>query len=245
MVIRMSSPTIYAIMITGKDERRISFARLIGIKNFDTQTYKNKKMIIINHGVLPVLTSPRKDIYELMVNKGPMTLGDLRNIALELVPYNNISLVWDDDDWRSPDYMQHMIKHLLSSKSMAVFMKNRLEYNLANGYTFRSSFSTGNTHVMMLKVDKMRYMPKDTLEDTHLQSNIKEMKKKYLALENDPRMYVRIIHQNNTSPFASDARNDIVKYSPSFYYQEHNATSEQKDYATDTINKHYGFFKYK
>lgn len=231
-------------MITGKDSKRVAYARLIGIKNFYTQTYKNKKMIIINHGNIPILEKPNTDIYELHVDKGEMTLGDLRNIALELIPLNGISLCWDDDDWRRPDYIETMLNKMLNTKSIAVFMKNRIEYNMANGFTFTSSFDRGNTHIMSIKLDRLRYTSKDTLEDVDLQTDIKTFKKKYTVIDNDPDMYIRIIHQNNTSPYAQDSRDAIVNYSPDSYYKEHEATEKHKTYAAKIIKEHYGFFLY-
>jgi hypothetical protein len=237
-------PTVYAIMVTGKDERRVAFARHIGIKNFDMQDYQHKKMIIVNHGNTKVLTRPRDDIFELMVTKGNMTLGDLRNIALELVPLNAIWYVHDDDDFRQTHYISHLLTTLLKSKSIAVFLKNRLEYNLANGFTFKSSFSYGNTHIMCIKLDRLKYMSKDTLEDTSLQKDIKSFKKKYIALDNDPKLYIRIIHQNNTSPFAHDSRKEVVNYAKESYYQEHDAAEDEKKYAQEIIQKYYTMFLY-
>lgn len=241
----MSPPVVYAIMITGKDERRVMFARLIGLKNFDMQDYPHKKLIIINHGTIPILTTQRQDVYEIFVDKSNMTLGDLRNFALELVPLNGIWICWDDDDFRTSNYMSFMLNHLLSSNSIAVFMKNRLEYNLANGFTFRSSFKDGNTHIMSIKLDKLRYIPKDTLEDVFLREQIKSFKKKYVSIDNDPKMYIRIIHQNNTSPFVTDERKEVIRYSEDSYYREFDVTQEQKAFVQQQIQQHYGMFVYK
>jgi hypothetical protein len=238
------SPPVYAILVTGKDEKRIAYARLIGIKNFDMQDYKNKKMIIINHNKLKILTTPRDDIYELQVEKNNMTLGDLRNLAFELVPLNAISITWDDDDFRAPNYISFMLNKLISSKSIAVFLKNRLEYNLANNYVFKSHFEDGNTHIMCIKLDRLRYLSKDTLEDVYLGKNLRSFNKKYLAIDNDPKLYIRIIHQNNTSPYAQDTRTEIVNYSVYSYYKESEVSEEEKAYAIDIINKYYKFFKY-
>lgn len=239
-------PPVYCLMVTGKDEKRLAYARQIGIPNFESQDYPNKHMIIVNHGKKPVLETQRDDIYEIMVEKGPgTTLGDLRNVSLDLVPLNACFSIFDDDDWRTPNYLSYMVDTLFKTRSIAVFMKNRLEYNLANGYTFRSHFRNGNTHILCIKLDRLRYTPLDTLEDVRLQEDIASFKKKYTAIDNDPRMYIRIIHQNNTSPFAKDSRADIVRYSPGGNYWESEASVEEKDYAARTINERYSFFLYK
>lgn len=239
-------PPVYCLMVTGKDEKRLAYARLIGIRNFDLQDYPNKHMIIVNHGKKPVLENPRKDIYEIMVEKGPdTTLGDLRNISLDLVPLNACFSIFDDDDWRLPNYISFMVDTLLKTNSIAVFMKNRLEYNLANGYTFKSHFKNGNTHILAIKLDRLRYTPVDTLEDVHLQENIASFEKKYTAIENDPKMYIRIIHQNNTSPFATDNRADIVNFNSNGNYWESKANEEEKTYVSMVVKERYSFFLYK
>ena len=187
-------PCVHSIMITGKDSRRVMFARLIGLKNFNMQTYKNKQLIIINHGKTPIMLKPQDNVYEMMIEKGDMTLGDLRNLSLELVPIDGIYCIFDDDDFRKSNYIEFMVNTLLETKSIAVFMKNRMEYNLANGFTFKSSFDQGNTHIMSIKLDRLRYLSKSTLEDTQLGSDLRSFKKKYTAIDNDPTMYIRIIH---------------------------------------------------
>ena len=240
----MVLPLVTACMITGKDDKRVIFARLIGLKNFNMQTYKNKQLIIINHGKTPIMLKPQDNVYEMMVEKGNMTLGDLRNLSLELVPLNALWYTHDDDDFRSPDYIQFMVDKLLETKSIAVFMKNRLEYNLANNFIFNSHFDKGNTHIMCIKLDRLRYINKDTLEDVNLQEDIRGFNKKYTAIDNDPKMYIRIIHQNNTSPYAVDSRTDVIEYSNDSYYKESEAKKEDKTYAEEIIKKHYGFFLY-
>jgi hypothetical protein len=241
----MQTPPVYALMISGKDSKRLMYARLIGIKNFESQTYKNKHMIIINHGSVSILDQPKDNIYEVMINKGNMTLGDLRNLSLEMVPLNAIYYICDDDDWRTSNYIEYMVNELLKTKSIAVFLKNRIEYNLANGYTFNSHFTMGNTHIMSIKLDRLRYMSKDTLEDTGLQSEIASFKKKFTAIDNDPKMYIRIIHENNTSPFATDDRDSITKYDDDGNYREYESTDSEKKYASEIVKIHYGFFLYK
>jgi hypothetical protein len=231
-------------MITGKDEKRVTFARLIGLKNFNEQTYKNKRLIIINHGKIPIMLKPQDDVYEVMIDKGDMTLGDLRNYALDLVPINEILSIFDDDDWRKPDYIEFMVSKLLETKSIAVFMKNRMEYNLANGFTFTSRFRDGNTHIMCIKLDRLRYTSLDTLEDVLLKQDLYSFKKKYIAIDNDPTMYIRIIHQNNTSPYAKDNRTATIKYPVGGNYQEYDAKEEEKKYVAGIIKQYYGFFLY-
>lgn len=235
-------PRVYCLLITGKDTKRIAYSRLIGVKNFYVQTYPHKTLIIVNHGTEPVLLQPHENVYEMRVEKGDMTLGDLRNLSLDLVPMNGVFCIFDDDDWRSPDYLSIMIDALISSKSVAVFLKNRLEYNLQKHYCFVSHFEQGNTHILGYKIERLRYTSKDTLEDTNLQYDLKSFGKKFLALDNDPKMYLRIIHDNNTSPHARMNPESITVYSKDSYYKESEASPDQTAYAKSIIKTRYSFF---
>lgn len=237
------NPCVYAIMITGKDQKRVMFSRFIGLKNFNMQTYKNKKLIIINHGDIPVMTQKQDNVYEIKINKRNMTLGDLRNFSLTLIPLNAISLTFDDDDWRVPTYIEFMLDTLLKTKSTAVFMKNRLEYNLTNGFSYRSFFDYGSTHMMCIKLEKLQYLSKDTLEDIQLQSDLKSFNKKYTAIDNDPKMYLRIIHENNTSPNAAETKNSLIKVSDDSYYKEFDIDVDNKAYIDKIIRDYYSLLK--
>lgn len=234
------NPLVIAIMITGKDQMRIELARNVGIRNFDEQDYPNKKMVIVNHGNEKVLPSARNDIHEIMVDKAAFSLGDLRNIALELVPINALWYVHDDDDIRHPKYVSYMVDNLLKNKAVAVFMKYRLEYNLTNGYSFVMKFEGGTTHVMAMKLDRLRYLDVDTLEDVNLQDDLKAFKKKYVLLDNDPRMYIRTIHNSNTSPFAISSRDSLRPFTSDSMYKEYNITEKQKEYVERAVQKYYG-----
>lgn len=232
-------PEVYALMITGKDEKRIKFARDIGVPNFDEQTYKNKKMIIINENNTKVLTQPRADIYELQINRNNLSLGDMRNLSLEMVPLNAVFYIHDDDDYRPAHYLKYLVTELLKQKAFAVFIKNRLEYNLANGYMFKHRFENGTTHLLCRKLDKLRYLNKDTLEDTELVHDLSKFKKKYIILENDSRMYLRIIHGDNTSPFAVSSRNSIKAYDRNDPYKEFEVNEIERKYVKNIISKYY------
>ena len=207
------------------------------------QTYTNKKLIIINHGNIPVMVQKQDNVHEIKINKGNMTLGDLRNFSLSLIPLNAISLTFDDDDWRSPNYMEFMVDTLLKTKSTAVFMKNRVEYNLTNGFSYRSSFDYGSTHMMCIKIDKLQYLSKDTLEDIQLQSDLKSFNKKYTAIDNDPTMYLRIIHENNTSPNAAETKNSLIKVSDNSYYKEYDIETDNKAYIDKIIRDYYSLLR--
>jgi hypothetical protein len=225
-------------MITNSD-KRLEFARKVGVRNYKEQDYKNKHLIIVNHGTERVLESNEENAYELMVNKGNLSLGDLRNLSLELVPLNSIFNVWDDDDIKTTNYLSILVDTLLKEKAFAIFIQYRIEYALNTQFSYIHKFENGTTHVMMWKLDKFRYLNKHTLEDVNIQENLYSFKKKYVLLDNDPKMYIRISHNlDNTSPFANSNRTNIISYNLNNLYKEYKISDYDKTYV-DTIIKKY------
>ena len=167
---------IYCLMITGKSDERLWFAKNIGIPNFNMQKYSNKYLIIINHGTHIDIDQP--NIIQHTFPRDSMTLGTLRNFSLEKVPYNGLYCIWDDDDFRPYDFLSIMYDTIMYNKADAIFIKKRIEYNIANNFCFISEFENGTTHIFARKLDILKYINIDTLEDTELQKDLLNYKKK-------------------------------------------------------------------
>jgi len=220
-------PWVYAIMITGKNTDRIKFART-AVKNFENQDYLKKKLIIINHHpTLKVLNDNKNNsIVEITVEKTDTTLGDLRNMALELVPMDATWTPWDDDDLRSHDFLRTMIKHL-SPKDYAVTFCNRFEINMKNGYVWGVSLKQkGTVHLVSRAFDKrIKYLSKDSMEDVQLIDDIHLNGHTIHKIEdNDPKMYIRTVHGDNTSLYVDPHKHDIDKsfeWKPSHAQEKH------------------------
>ena len=222
-------PPVYAIMITNTD-KRLDIAKKVGMRNFIEQTYFNKHLIVVNHGKVKLLKN-QSDRYELMIEKNDLSLGDMRNLALDLVPMNSIWYVHDDDDIRPNDYVSFLVKKLLDSKATAVFIKYRIEYIMPTAFVYVHKFENGTTHVMMRKIDKFKYLDEDTLEDVMIQDHLGKFKQKYITLDNDPKLYIRLNHYDNTSPFASEIKSSIGINNPLSNYKEYEISDKDKDYA--------------
>jgi hypothetical protein len=236
----MNYPPVYALMVTNSD-KRLDFARFVGIRNFKEQDYNNKFLIIVNHGKTKILNQQTHNIFELMIDRNNLSLGDLRNISLELVPLNSVFTIWDDDDIRKTNYISLLIDQLIKNNATAVFIQNRIEYILSNSYSYVHTFINGTTHVMMWKLDKFRYLDLDTLEDVHIQDYLKQINKKFIIINNKPTLYIRIQHNNNTSPFATGDRTSIVTNNPFSFYKEYSIDDNDKLYV-DNIIKNYLLF---
>jgi hypothetical protein len=227
-------------MITGKDENRYKFID-ISVVNFKKQTYKNKKLLIINHGN-KILNIDDKDIIEININNSFITLGDMRNYALTLVPYNSLWITWDDDDWRSDNYLEILYNELYNGNYDAVFIKNRIDYNLNNLFSYECSFKNGMPIFLSKKIENITYLSLNSLEDVNLYNDFKKKNKKIKIIDNDPKMYIRTLHTNNTSLYVDNSKKDIINYSNESNYKEFIIKKSNKGYADIIINQYFYFF---
>jgi hypothetical protein len=221
-------------MVTGKNEDRYKFVE-IALANFKQQTYPNKHLIIINHGQKSLNEIQNQNITVIPFDKAHMTLGDMRNFSLEMVPINSLWTIWDDDDWRHKRYLELLVKALLDNKADAVFFKNRLDFNINTGYVYRSTFEKGMPFVLCKKFEVIRYLSKDSLEDIRLYNDLELHNKKIVLLDNDPRWYVRTIHEANTSLYVDKNKTSTVNYSKESSYHEYTATQKEDSYARKII----------
>lgn len=199
----------YCLMVTGKSSRRLKWARA-SVRNFQEQTYSNKFLVIVNHGSQPVLASDiqtSSNMIEHRVSKTKgTTLGDLRNLTVSFVPMGALWTTWDDDDIRSPNYMEQIEMFMKSTGKRFCMIQNRIEYNVNTHKMWVSSFSTGFLWFTVRKSsdpdEQYQYASKDTNEDGVIKEQILQKGPTYYALfNNDPMLYVRMIHEDNTSMF--------------------------------------------
>lgn len=239
MFINKMTETIYCLMITGKDEQRYKFAN-ISITNFKKQTYENKKLIILNHGNQDIVKNKESNITEIKMNKTHLSLGDMRNFGLNLIPLNSLWITWDDDDWRSDNFLKILYNQLKDND--VVFIQNRLEYNLNNRFIYKSHFSNGMPFFLTRKIEIIQYLDKDSLEDTEIYNSYVDNNFKIKIIDNDPRMYIRIIHTNNSSLYVQEEKKDIVNYSEESIYSESYPNEEETDYCFNIIKKYFNIF---
>jgi hypothetical protein len=230
-------------MITNKDRKRFV---PIALKNFKEQTYRNKKLIIINHSFdldscLGDSCLGGGDIMEIFVDKDKQkfTLGALRNIALAMVPFGEYWTTWDDDDYKHPDYLSQFMKRMIRLNLDILFLKNRLEVNLNNQFVFRSKFVRGWAFFVARKINEYKYLDLDTMEDTNVREVYEKAGKVVRIYNNDPKLYIRTIHTTNTSVFVNNEKAEIVQYNEKNHYQEFEATPEENSFVLKIINKYY------
>lgn len=223
---------VVAIMITGKNDARLSMARQ-SVLQFREQTYSPKKLVIINHGNMPVLTtqrvglSPGNDIVELQIEKTSLTLGDMRNMALNLVPMGNAAwITWDDDDWRDPDFLSWLAKEMVDKQADVVLFSKRHEFNNTTHFAWITELKSGFVTCLVRSDPRIRYQQKDTMEDTHLKALFKQLGLRTHVIApaamNDRHVrYLRIVHGENTSEFIHPNKTRIVPNDVSAEWVEH------------------------
>lgn len=223
---------IYCIMITGKDDQRIEYARR-ACENYRAQTYKNKKLVIINHhDSMDVLTKEMHadDIFEFHVSKQGKTLGDLRNIALEMVAHDAVWTTWDDDDWRASHYLATLYDRLRANNAVCVAFTKRYEYNANTYFSWMTQLRTGFPTVMAVFDRRIRYDRKDTMEDTHIISDYRKFGHVEI-LDNDPALYIRLVHTNNTSAYVDPSKQAVrTATMPDSLYGEYPLSARESDY---------------
>jgi len=224
---------VYCMMVTGKNDDRIDLARK-SVKNFLEQDYPNKHMIIVNHhpskNVLIDAPEKPKNIKEIVVHKNEkITLGHLRNISLKYVPEGAIWHTWDDDDYRRQDYISLLYNHMKSKKASALMIRNRLEYNVETNSSWGSSYSDGFFWYFMYKDDRYQYEEKETGEDGIIKRNLyADADKKVVVYDNPADIYVRFIHNSNTSRFVKPRQFEPRRFSKKSKYTEWSVNNTQQ-----------------
>ena len=241
LVILRTSPTetfkernddeiIYCVMIT-KDNRKEFM--LHSVVNFLEQDYKNKRLIIISESkqVHPVLN--KQNILQIPVSRSSgITLGNLRNIAFSMMPDGALFTVWDDDDVRSRDYLSKL-KGELGENDFVMFTK-RIEYNVNTDFAYVMELKPGFVLYFGRKNKGIEYEDVNVNEDVRLRETMKTNYKTKIY-ENDPKLYVRVVHSDNTSLLVNEGKTNLKDTSKNSLYFEHKINEEDLQYAREKI----------
>jgi glycosyltransferase involved in cell wall biosynthesis len=180
---------VSAIMVTGHRIERRRLA-LTAIECFRSQTWKDRELVIVNTGA--AFTLGDTNIREVWLRQGDLTLGDLRNIGIEVARGEWI-IQWDDDDWHHAERME------------AQMLKARHDAACLLGSQMRHSFRTGDTVVKHLehgiegtilhaRYISHRYPSLERGEDTEFLRRFPST----VVLRGREELYVRFFHGANT-----------------------------------------------
>ena len=106
---------------------------------------------------------------------------------------------------------------------------------MAWGSFMRSGYVT----FFMFYDPRLKYASLDTLEDLKLKDDLKLFRKKITIYNNDPKLYIRYIHNNNTSPYVVKTKKSKIQYDKNSDYQEYELNDNDKIYANNIYNQYY------
>lgn len=230
---------VYCLMITGKSQWRRPFA-FLSIQNFLKQTYHNKYLVIINHGQPLNVQSP--NVTEIVINKDllGLSLGDLRNLALDQVPDNGAWFPWDDDDYRHPELLSYLVDQMTANQADVISLSSRIEYNHNQQFIWQMIIQGGMVLILAKKIVPIRYLTRDSMEDVTLLQQCCQSGHRLLVVNNDPNYYIRLVHQNNTSRYVKpDKRQINLKLTDRNGYYELPVTQNQRNYLFSVVHNYY------
>lgn len=234
--------TIYGMMITGKSPCRYQLA-LKSIENFFEQSYTNKHLMIINHGNQKLNINNNENITEIIIDKKSTSLGNLRNLCLYLIPDNHYWTLWDDDDYRSTNYLEYLYNNLKTNNADTVLFTKRLEYNYNNDYVWESQLKTGYVTLLSLKKPNqlVKYLDKDSMEDLNLIKDLRNNGHKiHIIKDNDPKIYIRLVHTDNTSLYVNKNKQNIHQNtSQNSIFTETNVDTKLANYTRNFMSNYY------
>lgn len=229
--------SVYCLMVTGYNDERYKFSK-ISIDNFNMQSYPNKKLIILNQNTKSLLTTQNENILEVFIEKKDKSLGTLRNISLSFVPPNAYWTSWDDDDWRHPNYISIMMNQLIKHNVDFLTYENRLEMNSKNNFCFKTKIKSGTMHFFAKNNPYLKYEDKQVLEDVKLKHFALNNLRTYIY-DNDPSLYIRTIHNENTSTYVNKKKNKIRDTTQHKEYFENDVDFKEKEYAEKIFSTYY------
>ena len=181
---------VSAVMITGKHPERYALAR-VAVDCFHAQTHGKRELVIVNTGGMR-LWKGEPEVVEIMVEQDGLTLGELRNRALEAARGEWV-IQWDDDDWHHPERIASQLA--VAEPDAACVLGSQLRHDLASGYTCICDNAQGNDGTILHHRDTpFRYPAYARSEDTVF---VKRFPRR-IVMRAPPGLYVRLFHGRNT-----------------------------------------------
>eukprot|EP00877_Chromochloris_zofingiensis_P013071 jgi/Chrzof1/8017/UNPLg00068.t1 len=231
-------PLMTCLMVTGKDDERVTKWAPAVVRNFLDQTYPNKRLVILNHHAswqVMMSADLAPSVWELRVERLPhQTLGDLRNMLVDLaVPLGGWYCTFDDDDHRAPCYLRYLMSHA-NNHHKAVLLQNRLEHDLTSNYTWKARWKHGMPAFWLAKRHPLvKYDSRNTLEDRHMPALLQKHCNA-VVVNNPAKLYIRRTHGSNTSPYVLKGRKGVISYTGE--YTESESSASEVEAATRALS---------
>lgn len=145
------------------------------VASFQSQTYPNRELIVLDNGSISARASfaslNGELVYRVEKPDPSITLGDLRNRALEMARGEIIVPQWDDDDWSHPDRLSIQYSALRSTNARACTLSTTLVHVASPEYFDRPFYGRLKDGVpptlMHWRDDDIRFVSLRREEDTH------------------------------------------------------------------------------
>eukprot|EP00047_Mylnosiga_fluctuans_P006525 m.247456 g.247456 ORF g.247456 m.247456 type:complete len:465 (-) comp15396_c0_seq1:202-1596(-) len=200
-----NASTVFATMVTGKDEAHVPMA-LLSVSSFLEQSHPAKVLLIINDGTRAIKEAARlaEDpcICEIMVPRiDGVKLGTLRNLALRLIPSRAVWIQWDDDDYHHPDAIAAQLSVLQKRHAAIVMLKRQMQLDLTLNSTYVWTYPGGIWGTIMMNTSFPRIASlqfRNLAKGEDLAYDDLFWRTPVVEWDNHSEMYFRIIHNSNT-----------------------------------------------
>lgn len=193
-------PLISCLLVSKRKEFLLN-----SYKNYISQTYNNKELIVVYSGNDSDIPIELKQDKSVTISMYPLekTLGEARNESIRLANGEYV-VQWDDDDINHPDRLSFQIKWMLDRVSVISIFNQ--QYHKMNNKVFlekrkikEQSIHSGWPGTVMARKNIVKDIyPKERIEeDTNGLKKIDEMID-VISLENQKWYYMYVYHGNNT-----------------------------------------------
>jgi predicted O-linked N-acetylglucosamine transferase (SPINDLY family)/mannosyltransferase OCH1-like enzyme/glycosyltransferase involved in cell wall biosynthesis len=191
-------PMISCLMVTS---RRPQLAER-SIACFLSQTYANKQLLIVSATPEPELVEHirrlgRPEIKLLHYSQPEANLGVLRNHAVDHAQ-GDLVCIWDDDDLFDPERLSVQVNALRQCGAGACVLHRIVLWWPAKQRLGITAPRAWEGSLLAFKSRLPRYAPLDKAEDTPVMRAL--LTDVRVACVDQPRLYVYVVHENNTSP---------------------------------------------
>lgn len=169
------------------------------------QTYSNKELVVLDNGSVPMEelladVEPGQIRYRHIAKNSETTIGELRNLSLEMVTGDFVVPQWDDDDWSAPERLHAQHAALTSGGGDAITLCATLMHvddPLYFNKPFYGFLDGGVPPTLMhQRDDSVRFPELRRTSDTHYKNAWRE--RKYLIMPmHEAHLHLRYFHGSN------------------------------------------------
>lgn len=202
-------PFVTCVCVCGKSDFNLEKLLPQAIESFRRQSYPadNRELLLVSENMIPRKLDELFDgiNYKIRDEVGwnecgcRPSLGFLRNYCLRyatsLTGASPLICQWDSDDYHHPDRLMAQVRCLMEHpEAEACCLARQLCYDFASDVGFVRTTGACIHGTILHRIGTARYPEKGKEEDTDF---IRQMKG-VAILDNDPSLYVRLSHGDNT-----------------------------------------------